>query len=80
MQFIVKPSRNGKIDSAHLTPGQRDGLRQHEITGQKFDAMDDRRKQMWLQEMEEDRYSAMRNYHKKNNDGLRQVLTKKVTQ
>lgn len=79
MHIIIKRGKkeNEKVDFNHLTPGERDALKQHEITREKFDGMNKEQKVMWMKELQEDRYHKMRNYHKKDNSGLRDVLTKK---
>ena len=69
MEIIIKPKSTGRLDSAHLSPGQRDGLRQHEVTTRDFDRMDETSQREWVEELHMDSYAAMRNYHKKDWSG-----------
>jgi len=77
MDFIIKPSKFGKLDSAHLSKGERDGLKQHEVTPEMFDKMDEVSQREWVEELDMDSYREMRNFHKKSNYGLKELLTKK---
>lgn len=77
MIILKKHSQFRRIDSTELSSSEKSLLREHEVTDRMFDKMNLEQQQSWIQEAKTDNYSEMRNYHKKDNSGLKELLTKK---